>query len=405
MPSSRSERGPTAHHAWERGLPLWHALFAGVLALGTGLGFLDAQLSPADVAVASVLGTAMSTAYWWMFVRSRPWSHPTRRALVYLGLITVGWAVLLRLSPTYLWFQLSLVSQAFFILSTRTAVLGVIAIAAVGLQFDLSQRTGPLGDHLPAVAASLAVTGFLAVFGVWIGTIIDQSEERHALIEALETTRHELAEQERMAGVQAERQRMAREVHDTVAQDLTAIIMHLRSASAAGAGEGRREHLAEAERIAQASLAEARRLVWALRPTPLEGSGLVEAVGRIVSEWRPSPELRARLVVSGHPRPLSGDLEVTLVRAVQEGLANVARHARALQATVSLSFLDDTVTLDIHDDGIGFDARRPPVPNDAGGFGLTAMRERVERLGGSLAVESEPGGGTTVGLRLPAAVR
>lgn len=395
-----SSTGPAADrsdHAWERGLPVWHVLFFGLLALGSILGLTEETLRGPELLTAAAVAAAMAAGYASFFIVRRPWTHPIPASIAYLALMSLGWAILLRQSPTYHWLQPTLFSQVFFMLPTRWTFPALFGIAAVGIQF---KRPAPLAEHLPDIAVTLSITAVIGLFGAWIATIIDQSAQRHDLIEQLEATRRELAEQERLAGIQAERQRMARELHDTVAQDLTAIVMQLRAAGIAGDPEEAVRHRAEAERIAEAGLGEARRIMWALRPSTLETAGLVEAIGRIVGEWQPHDDVRARFTVTGSVRPLHPELEVTLLRAVQEGLANVARHARARAVTVVLAYLDDTVSLNIHDDGVGFEDSVAVARPDSG-FGLLGMRERAEQLGGSVAVESQPGRGTTIGIRLP----
>ena len=109
----------------------------------------------------------------------------------------------------------------------------------------------------------------------------------------------------------------------------------------------------------------------------------------------------AEVRTTGDPRALHPEVEVTLLRVAQEALANVAKHAGAAHAWVTLSYMEDVVTLDVRDDGAGFD-QPEPSPAGGGGFGLIAMRQRVNRLAGQLEIESEPGGGTAVSASLPA---
>jgi signal transduction histidine kinase len=244
-------------------------------------------------------------------------------------------------------------------------------------------------------------TVFFVILGAWIGQIIEQSAERAELIERLEATQRELAEREREAAVHEERERLSRELHDTIAQDLVSIVTHLQAADAAPDATVAARHRAEAARMAHDGIAETRRLVWALRPPALEHGTFVETLQAAVERWRSGASTRATLTVTGTPRPLHPDVEVTLLRSAQEGLANAARHAAAREVTLTLSYLPEVVTLDVHDDGVGFDPQQT-ASGDGGGLGLVGMRERAERLGGSLAVESTPGEGTTLGVTLPA---
>jgi signal transduction histidine kinase len=192
---------------------------------------------------------------------------------------------------------------------------------------------------------------------------------------------------------------MAREIHDTLAQGLTGIITQLQAAGN-GADTGRR--LEAAIRLARESLSEARRSVHELRPEPLETARLGEALGEVAERWSALHAVPARVTTTGAPRPMPADAEVTLLRTAQEALANVARHANATRVGLTLSYMEDEVALDVRDDGIGFDPAGLPVPADGGGFGLTAMRQRVERLSGTLDIESESGTGTAISARVPA---
>ncbi len=242
------------------------------------------------------------------------------------------------------------------------------------------------------------------VLSAWIGAIIDQSAERGRLIRELEATRQELAAVERQAGVLEERQRLAREIHDTLAQGFTSIVMHLEAAEARSDGpdDGWRHHLEAARRTARESLTESRRFLAALRPGPLESSPLPETLQRVVAEWSRETGTRATFTVVGTPRTAAPEADVTLLRATQEALTNARRHASASHVAVTLSYLDDQVLLDVRDDGAGFDANGSATSSP--GLGLVGMRERAARLGGSVAVESRPGVGTAVAVALPSDV-
>jgi signal transduction histidine kinase len=157
------------------------------------------------------------------------------------------------------------------------------------------------------------------------------------------------------------------------------------------------------EDLAQRTLTEARRSVQALRPEPLERSHLPDALSDLAERWTRTSGVPVTVEVTGAPRPLITGIEVTLFRIAQESLANVARHARASRAGVTLSYLDDVVLLDIRDDGAGFEPDARPREGDLhGGFGLSSMRQRVREAGGTLEIESGPGQGTAVGVSVPA---
>jgi signal transduction histidine kinase len=319
------------------------------------------------------------------------------------------------------------------------------AIAAVALESGSAQTAGVSRDSAVGVAvlAVVLTVNVICMCGLawWQWDAAQKDEERKAALEQvrevnrrLEATlaenaglQRQLLVQAREAGTLDERQRMAREIHDTLAQGLIGIITQLQAAEqaaeqAAGqapeqaeqapaqAPERWRAHFGAATRLARESLAEARRSVDALRPQPLETAGLGEALAGVAERWSALHGVTVQVGTTGTARPMRPEAELALLRAAQEALANVARHARASSVTLTLGYLDREVTLDVRDDGHGFatppaadaPAADTPIPaGTGGGFGLRAMRERIEALSGTLRVHSEPGSGTTVSARVP----
>jgi len=221
---------------------------------------------------------------------------------------------------------------------------------------------------------------------------------------ALENLR--LVEQARRSGELEERERLAHEIHDTLTQGFASIVMNLEAAEGSLERDpaSSRRHMGEARRTARENLVEARRIVRALQPEALEEAPLPEALARLAKKWSEGSGATAGVTVTGAPRPLSPEAEVTLLRAAQEALTNIRKHARASRAMLTLSYMEDRVALDVRDDGVGFDPDGMPAilgKGGDGGFGLRAMRERAERSGGTLLVESEPGRGTTLAVELP----
>jgi signal transduction histidine kinase len=157
-----------------------------------------------------------------------------------------------------------------------------------------------------------------------------------------------------------------------------------------------------AVRLARESLAEARRSVHAVGPGQLAAAPLPEALENVVTQWGELNAVRADFAITGTVRPMHPEVEETLLRTAQEALANAAKHAGASRVGLTLSYMEDVVTLDVRDDGAGFDPERV---RDGGGFGLTSMRKRVSRLAGTLAIESEPGFGTAISASVPAVAR
>jgi signal transduction histidine kinase len=191
-----------------------------------------------------------------------------------------------------------------------------------------------------------------------------------------------------------ERARMAREIHDTVAQGLTGIVTQLEAVEELVPATVR-GRVDTARHLARTSLVEVRRSIEALRPGPLHDARLGDAVGQAVTTWREQYDIPATFTMTGAPQPMHSEVEVTVLRAAQEALSNVGRHAQARRVDVTLSYMEDVVVLDVRDDGTGFDAAV------ADGFGLTAMRQRVRLLSGSVDVESAPGTGTAVSVTVP----
>ena len=213
--------------------------------------------------------------------------------------------------------------------------------------------------------------------------------------------RARLADRSAEVGAAEERNRLAREIHDTLAQGLTATTLQLESADAlleAGAPPERaRGPLWRALSLARSNLEEARRSVLDLRAAPLEGRSLSGALKSLVERWEAETGVSARYAAVNGARPLPPGVEVALYRVAQEALANVARHAAAGRATVRLAVTPERVRLVVEDDGRGFDASEVPD----GHHGLVGMRERAELLGGTFEVVSVPGVGTRVEAAVP----
>ncbi|MDG4865594.1 sensor histidine kinase, partial [Streptomyces sp. T-3] len=252
-----------------------------------------------------------------------------------------------------------------------------------------------IGPPLGAAVAVGTVLGYRALYR--------ENERRRELIEELLATRAELAEAERMAGTLAERERLAREIHDTLAQGLSSIQLLLRAAERALPEDAPAlAHVREARVTAVGNLAEARRFVRELTPPDLERGSLAGALERLCTSASGSGAPAVEFDLSGTPVELPTPYEVALLRVAQSALANTVRHAGARRASITLSFMDTSVALDVVDDGAGFDPGAVPAAgSDDGGFGLPAMRSRAHSLGGTLSVESAPGQGTAVAITLP----
>ena len=238
---------------------------------------------------------------------------------------------------------------------------------------------------------------FSIALGLWITSIAVRSHERQRLLDERRATQDELAMVSRDAGVSSERERLAREIHDTIAQDLTGLVLTTQRARrelADGALPALDEQLAILEENARSALAETRALVAATAPIGLATGGIGDALDRLGARFARETGLAVTVSATGLPA-LDRDTEVVLLRCAQEGLANVRKHARAGAASLTVAADDDEVTLEVRDDGSGFD----PGALSAG-FGLSGMRERLALVDGRLAVASGATG-TTLTVTLP----
>ncbi len=296
----------------------------------------------------------------------------------------------------------------------RWRFAGIAATAALVATCQIGglPRAEPvfLAVWLAVVAVNAVLVGGFSYYGMLSE---EQSEDRKRTIDELNEANAKLAAamaenaglhaqllaQAREAGKLDERQRLAGEIHDTIAQGLTGIVAQLQAAGqAADRPADRDRHLANAAELARQSLSEARRSVQALRPEQLESARLPDALADVAASWSEVNGVAATVITTGTARQLHPEVEVALLRTGQEALANVAKHAAASRVGVTLSYMEDVVTLDVRDDGIGF----VPAAVDGAGFGLAGMRQRVQRVAGSLAVESAPGEGTAVSATVPA---
>ncbi|MEV0309951.1 sensor histidine kinase [Nonomuraea fuscirosea] len=361
------------------------------------------------------------TAVWMLggFTLRPAWrERPPAMAVFFAGLVVIMMVLVVR-APWFGFFTPAGYIFAFEVLPWPWRQVGVASVAVVAgtaqsYAVDMSTVMG-----LVTYAAVVAANAIPMCAFAWHARRDDRrNEERlRALEEAREANRRleetlaenaalyeRLVARAREAGVHDERQRMAREIHDTLAQGFTGIISQLRAAEQAGDDPaGRRRHLAAAAGLARESLSEARRSVDALRPEPLRAARLEEALASVAGRWSDLHGVPVRVTTTGTARSMPPEAEVALLRAAQEALANVAKHAGATRVGLTLSYLEDEVALDVRDDGSGFDPARLGGDAARAGFGLEAMRQRIEGLSGTLAVESEPGAGTGISARVPAA--
>ncbi|MFB9927733.1 sensor histidine kinase [Amycolatopsis halotolerans] len=369
-----------------------------------------------------VLGLSAAAVLWLLWFHSlHPEWHRNRSLMAgyYTGLLAIA-AGLAALAPWYCLFAFVGYPQAFEYLTGRWRYAGAAATAVISAMAFLGGLSKISAENLWWVWLGVSVLSIALAGAVFY--FVEMAYRRNELQKQALAEVHEvnlkleaaLAEnaglharllvQAREAGVLDERQRMAREIHDTLAQGLAGILTQLQAAEQTAAEPavlGR--HLANATNLARESLVEARRTVQSVGPSVLAEARLPEAIGEVAGNWSAANDVDAVLTTTGDARPMHTDVEVALLRTAQEALSNVAKHARASRVGLTLSYMPDLVTLDVRDDGVGFEPNAKRANGSTnGGFGLAGMRQRVQRLAGRLDVESEPGRGTAISVTVPA---
>ncbi|WP_284981912.1 sensor histidine kinase [Arthrobacter sp. efr-133-TYG-118] len=316
--------------------------------------------------------------------RRQPW-------LLWMVALVLAWAVLVIAAPSFAWcsFALFFLSRAAFMGWMAYLAGGLTAIAtAIGL-FRLSGDTD-VAMLLGPIAAAVLLT-----------LIYDRIEHdatvQHQLHADISQAQERLAAGERAAGIAAERERVSREIHDTVTQGLASSLLLLEAAQRSWPEEGAKAEVQKAGTLLRQNLADTRSLVHELSAPGLENGPLPQALEQAARRYLDSVVLH----VTGDPRPVPTEVRHALIRVAQSAAANIKLHARAEKASLTLGFLPGAVTLDVFDDGRGFDPAAVPPPSEKGGYGLRAMRQRVEQLSGVFSVESSPGEGTVIAAQLP----
>jgi signal transduction histidine kinase len=400
--SAAEPAGPAASratgNAWETSLRRWDLLY-GLVFLADVL--LVASATAHDRRVLAL--TALAAMVPWYLLVGRPHlataeGELTRRSVIYMAGIVVLFAVSDLQAPNTWFLSVALLPLCYHVLPSRVALVPALTMNAVGAASVAYWEGTPAGVAAGA-GLGIAVSAFTVAFGSYIGRIITQSGERATLITQLEATRAELAEVSRQAGIMAERQRLAGEIHDTLAQGFSSILMLIQAAEAqlelspATASS----QLGLAAQTARENLAEARSLVGGLASAQLQAGTLEDALRRITERTSAELGLQASFGTDGTSRRLPAATEVVLLRTGQEALANVRKHAAARNVAVRLCYASDRVRLEVTDDGVGFN---PALVN--GGYGLRGMRARVDEAGGTIAVRSAPAEGTSVQVEVPA---
>jgi signal transduction histidine kinase len=346
--------------------------------------------------LAGAVAIAVFVTAWFTLGRRYPPGSPAATVFVAVTIVFTG-------TVTLIYPSLATVQcLAFPLVWTRLqrARPGIIASAAVSASVGLGLFLGTGADEDALVYAliieSISFT-FTIALGLWITTISVQSDERRRLLDELQAAQAELAVLSRDAGVTSERERLAREIHDTIAQDLTGLVLLAQRASrelAAGSVDQAASQLDALEDNARTALAETRALVASSAPPGLD-DGIGSALSRLGSRFERETGI-STTVMADDAAAVPRDTEVVLLRCAQEGLANVRNHSGAQTASIRLDNAAAATTLTVADDGCGFDPSLPSL-----GFGLAGMRDRLTLVGGSLDISSSAKG-TLVTVMVPA---
>lgn len=377
-----------------------HVLFAGLLVVAVAGAGGAGNLTVAVASLAALLaGTYLAgtvAELRGVATASSPW------APAWLAVVLAVWAGLVALSAEFIWLLFPLVFLILYVLpwAVGLAVVAVAFAVATVLPVTTGHAAATVGGFLgPAIGTLAAVAGYR----VYTSLRAEAEGQRH-IAETLRATQAQLSTTQHEAGRLAERERLAREIHDTLAQGLSSILLLSRAAEkslAADDGAAAGEQVRAIGGAAADNLAEARRFVAGLS-SPALLDAVPDALGALVDKER--TRLRAlgqdtdvQLAYTGEAqRPVPEGVAAAVVRVVQEALANALRHADAQNVVVTYGVWPDAVTVDVVDDGRGFDPARP-----GDGFGLPGLYARVDELGGVLSLESRPGHGAAVAARLP----
>lgn len=404
--------------------PVTRGLFVGLDVLLSGLVVLSVALAPDGSVLASAIVSAILLAvYSWgrvvVRVHERPIDAP-RGAwwpdTTWILALLVPWGVLLWLTPGALWIAFPLMFLQMHVLGPHRGPLAVGLTTALAVIQGLTSRAGSDDGWIGYVLGP--ILGAAVAIGVVLGleALVRESQARQRTVDELTQVRLHLAQADREHAVATERERFARDIHDTLAQSLSAIELLLRTADTAiGADDTHaRALIAQARAATHTSLADARQLVEDLTPADLNRTTLLGALERVAARAvetshdtappdtdHPEP-LTVTVHTAGDPRPLPINVETALLRIAQSALANVTQHASATLARITLTIEPESVSLDIVDNGTGFDpSTLPPRGSGRAGFGIPAIRARADELGGHLTIESTAGHGTALAVVLP----
>lgn len=377
----------------------------------TGLGWhLFTGLTTASVTALCFLGPAprwalilpglalLVAAYLWTVQRDRI-SQPVAAGLIAAAI--AGYALIGFGSPAGLVLLFVLIAQFFWFLPPGTASLATATLALVSVAVIFHH--GLANAELLAVALMVAAL-FGVVVGLWLSQVFTLNARQELMIDELRASRAEVARQSALRGASEERSRVGQEIHDGLAQQISATLMLLRSAEvqlARGNAEKAAERLSLARKHTELSVAESRFLLGHSRMDQLDRA-LGELIMELVTLFRQTSEIETTLSVPESPNnaPLSAEATRVALGVLSEALSNCLRHSRATRVAVELRYLGHTLHVTVADNGVGMD-QPSDTATGAHGWGLVGTPDRVKRLGGTFNLDTAPGQGTTITVSLP----
>lgn len=383
------------------------AIDSGVTVLAVSLVLVSllalARMPLNEALLHIVLVTAFSFLLFYGMVEMPRWG--TLGKLVWLSAVTAVWISDMTISPVAIYWVFLLFFVSLRAFNDWRGLLFVAIDLAIAIIFQIPTGLTLGGIMGPALSAVVVVAINYA-----FTTIGRVSRERLLLIDELLSTREQLAESEREAGVAQERERLAHEIHDTVAQNLSSIQMLLHAAERdLGNLDVAEEELEQplrrmeaARRAASNNLAETRAMIAALTPAGLREASISEALERIAADFAHASDMDIQVETHGEPQKLPMRVEAGLLRIAQGAVSNAVQHSGASRVRVTLTHEPEEIRLDVVDNGVGFDvAAQAGKPAGLGHLGLDAMRSRAAELGGELTIESVPGGPTAISVAVP----
>ncbi|HUH53640.1 MAG TPA: sensor histidine kinase [Microbacteriaceae bacterium] len=327
-------------------------------------------------------------------------------ALWLIGFFAV-WVVSVAVSPEFVWVAFLLWLLAGHLLPLRWGIpfsilIFIVVTIAPIMHSGETQYANIFGPLIGGVFAFGISRGYLQ--------LLRDAVERERLVTSLKETHKEMADlqvelalSQRHSGAVAERTRISRDIHDTIAQVLSSIRLLAHAETTRLLDEQVSQTLKQIETLAAESLTDVRRIIAALTPSELESSTLTSALKHMIKQLQEQTDLETKLQTDRTLPTLSDEAEIAFLRAAQSAIANVRLHSHANKLVVSLTDVGDFVRLDVVDDGVGFDASSWEEAEDADltGYGLRFMRDRMRELGGGIDVASNPGVGTSISAFLP----